>query len=190
MSLYYMKHTGSPSVHFCKRSIQRIFFGQTYGMVFPTTAESLPHPHSHQAEALPHFHYAIQTPNACPSWYGLDTVKRSTCFWNSGLQISQIPQHVTFCEDVSRRFMEGMPLQRWTHEHDMLQRAWMQWASGMACTVRQERCILNICKIIEIPVTGPLRVVYWLQPSNTFCIQVIYFKLYWGYATCNKMYRF
>lgn len=52
----------------------------------------------------------------------------------------------------------------------------MQWAAGMARALKQERCILSICKITEMRVMVPLQVVYWLQPSNTFCFQVTHFE--------------
>lgn len=115
--------------------------------------------------------------------YGLDTFRRLTCFWNSGLQISQIPQHVTSCEAVSGSSMfvplltcslEGIPLQLWTCEEDTLERVRMQWALEWHAPWDKKGVYWALVRLQKYLWLFLCKVVYWLQPSNTFCFQVIH----------------
>lgn len=89
--------------------------------------------------------------------------KRLTCLCHSGLQIPQVPHHVTY-EDVPSSLaavprlpcgLGGIPLQLWAFEHDALQRTRTKWATVTMCALRQQRCILSICKMMEMPVMVP-----------------------------------
>lgn len=100
--LCHVKHTGLHQFLFAKdpsNGNDGIIMDTMMEWFFPQL-QNLQIPIFHQDEALPHFHYAVQS-FLMYTFHGMDWImlKKLTCLWNIGLQISH---HVTSCEDVSR----------------------------------------------------------------------------------------
>lgn len=160
-----MKHTGLHQFLFAKYPVKSYPFFWTYlwkGFSYRSRkSPNIPFPWGRGSASLPLC--SLEVPSITLPGVDWTLFKRLTCLCHSGLQIPQVPHHVTY-EDVPSSLaavprlpcgLGGIPLQLWAFEHDALQRTQTKWATVTMCALRRQRCILSICKMIEMPVMVP-----------------------------------